>query len=282
MHPLICPVCGSGLARVERAFHCDAGHSFDIAREGYVNLLPSGAGSQKFPGDSAAMLRSRRAFLDRGHYRPLAEVVAERVASHLAADDRGDGCVAEIGSGEGYHIGTVGRVLCERGMKSPHLFGMDRSKDAARMAAKRYRDVMFFVADVWRRIPFADGSIRALLDIFSPRNPAEFARVMEPGGLLLVVIPGEGHLAELRDAVGLMGMEEDKEARVRDRLAAAGFRPLGGRTLEYPMSLGSPDLYSLVEMTPNCRHVPMHHLERLSGIEMEITASFIVLEYVRC
>jgi len=150
------------------------------------------------------------------------------------------------------------------------------------MAAKRYRGVMFFVADVWRRIPFADGSIRALLDIFSPRNPAEFARVIEPGGLLLVVIPGEGHLAELRDAAGLMGMEEDKEARIRERLSAAGFRTLGGRALEYTMRLGSPDLYSLVEMTPNRRHVPMELLERLSGMDMDVTASFIVLEFVRC
>jgi len=105
--------------------------------------------------------------------------------------------------------------------------------------------------------------------------------VMEPGGLLIVVIPGEGHLAELRDAAGLMGMEEDKEKSVGDRFSEA-FRLVGRRTLEYAMRLEGPDVAALVEMTPNRRHVLPERLKALSGVEMEITASFVVLEFTRC
>lgn len=280
MYPLICPVCGDDLKKADRTLRCGNSHSFDIAKEGYVNLLRSHSRKPGIMGDTAPMLKARREFLDRGHFERLARLVAEGVEEHLSAVPDGDGCVAEIGSGEGYNIGRTGQYLAERGKAHIRCFGMDRSRDAARMAAKRYPDITFFVADVWEKVLFRDRSIRVLLDIFSPRNPDEFARVLEPGGLLLLVIPGEAHLAELRRELDLLGMESDKEERAMQRFSR-GFRLARRRTLEYDMHLDGPELRALVEMTPNSWHIPRERLESIPDGNMRVTASFIILELVR-
>ncbi len=280
MYPLICPVCGDDLEQAGRTFRCGNAHSFDIAREGYVNLLPGRARTPKIPGDSAPMLRARREFLDRGEYAPLACLVAGAAAEHLTAPGREDGIVAEIGCGEGYYIGRVQRILAERGNGRFRFFGMDRSRDAVRMAAKRYRDITFFAGDVWERVLFRDRSVRVLLDIFAPRNPDEFARVLEPGGLLLLVIPGGEHLAELRRELDLIGLESDKEERVLRKLSG-DFRLARRRTLEYEMALESDELRALVGMSPSFHHVSGESLDRLSGRSMTVTASFIILELMR-
>ncbi len=280
IHPLICPVCGNDLIAEPGRLVCTLRHSFDIAREGYVNLLPPRRDTARVPGDPRSMVRARRNFLDHGHYEPLAELIAGLATDHLAGNPGADAVGAEIGSGEGYFIGRVRQRAEERKLGPPRCLGMDISRDAVRMAAKRYPEITFFAADVWEKVLFRDGSVRVLLDVLAPRNPAEFARVLEPGGMLVVAIPGERHLEELRRDLPLLGIEPGKQEQVEKRLSGA-FRLEQRRTLEYTMSLTGDELRDLVEMTPNYWHVATEDLERLRGRGRRITASFRILKFVK-
>jgi 23S rRNA (guanine745-N1)-methyltransferase len=275
---LICPICDAPLTRDDRALRCDNGHSFDIAREGYVNLLRDRVTGQT--GDTKEMLRARRRFLDTGHYAPLATAVSRMTLAHLAGHPGWDTPAAlDAGCGEGYYIGTLERELRATG-KPHHCYGADVAKDAVRLAAKRYPDVFFIVADIWKKLPFAGGSLHALLDIFAPRNASEFARILMPGGLLLIVIPGPHHLEELRTSLGLLGIEQQKEEHVAEQLAGA-FSLHQRESLEYQLTLNPQDVADLVTMTPNYRHRTPAIPANTSGAPLHTSASFILLAFER-
>ncbi|MDB5074166.1 MAG: methyltransferase protein [Chloroflexi bacterium] len=280
---LICPHCSAMLARDGATYRCENGHAFDVAREGYVNLLRT-----RSTGDSAEMLRARRAFLERSHYAPLAEAVCEVVDTHLrempTAGTMGNArtSILDSGCGEGYYLGRLHDYLAaQQGAERYRLWGLDSSKDAIRMAAKRYREMDFVVADCKDMIPFANGSIAALMDIFAPRNPAEFARVLAPGGLLLIVVPSPNHLGELREALDLLGMEENKLRNVQDSLRGIFSKP-EVRPLEYTMDLTAEDVALLVTMTPSHRHSPEQRLAALRPDERyRATAAFTLVACTR-
>jgi SAM-dependent methyltransferase len=167
---LACPVCGEGLARRDATLRCRNGHSFDVARQGYVNLLtgavPAGL------GDSAAMVAARADFLAAGHYRPITEALVRAAG--------GARRIVDVGAGPGHHLAAVaGAVPGRRGL------ALDASKHAARRAARAHPRVEAVVADVWRGLPLRDGAVDAVLDVFAPRHGAEFARVLAPGGALI-------------------------------------------------------------------------------------------------
>lgn len=273
--PLTCPICDAPLARRDKTFDCDRGHSYDIAREGYVNLLPPQHRTRGVKGDLSEMLRARRRFLESGYYAPLRELLAEKVAALI---DSGD-CIAEIGCGEGYYIGGVGEILSDRHGLDPRLFGMDLSKHAARLAARRYPAVQFFVGDVNRRIYLADSSLRVLLDIFAPRNPSEFARVLAPAGLALIVIPAPDHLAGLREAFGLLSIQEEKEQRTVERFAGR-FELRARVELRFPLCLPPAAVADLIAMGPSQWHrEPGWRLpEETAPVETEATFVVLALE----
>ena len=149
------------------------------------------------------------------------------------------------------------------------------------MAAQRYRQVTFIVANLKARIPFADGSVSALLNIFAPRNAAEFARVLAPGGLLLVVLPTPRHLAEARAAFALLDIQPEKERLVRESFAEH-FTLAGSEPLDYSLTLEGQSLAALIAMTPNARHVTAEMLERArQAAAFIVTASFTLLRFVR-
>lgn len=285
---LICPVCERPLAREEHVWRCPSGHSFDRAREGYIHLTGS-----RQPGDTRDMLRARRAFLERGHYAPLAEALCALALAHYAAlppEKRVLGTL-DAGCGEGYYIGYVQRALAAWASATrphepdvPPCFGLDVSRDAARLAARRYPAVTFVVADVRGRLPFASASLSLLLDVFAPRNPAEFARVVAPGGALLVVIPAPRHLAELRAALPLLGIEAEKQRQVERRLGAEGFALRETRPLELALELDATDLATLLAMTPSAWHADVAALaaEVSAGrATTAVTAAFRVLVFTR-
>lgn len=257
---LICPVCGEPLAGDGRTLRCPRGHSFDRAREGYYHLLPAGHGRSKIRGDTREMVRARRRFLERGHYAPLAQAIRERVSRERAST------VLEVGCGAGYYIGGVARDAGE--WPAPDsgrsFIGVDVSKEAVRLAARTYRDVCFLVNDVKRRLTVADGSVDVLLDIFAPRNPAEFARVVRPGGLLVVVIPRPDHLSELRERLPLLGIEPEKKARALQQFGAA-FHLEAEVVVEYRRVLEPADVLDLVGMTPSAWHVDAEALAAVEG-----------------
>jgi 23S rRNA (guanine745-N1)-methyltransferase len=267
---MICPVCGGSLHRVSSSYRCPHGHTFDVAREGYVNLLlPQEATKPR--GDTKAMLLARRRFLDVGYYAPISTALNRYIASSDI------GAVLEVGCGEGYYIGQAAAYL--GGLS---CFGVDISKEAARLAAKRYPGVQFAVEDAKRKLLFEDESIDAILSVFAPRNPAEFARVLRANGVVLVVSPEEDHLAEVRTAFNLpLGIEADKTAHIVE--AFSGEFQFSIRTpIQYRITLNQTELRDLVMMTPNAFHLGEDFFQRLEtpGLAtLETTVHCILLAF---
>ncbi|NTW28673.1 MAG: hypothetical protein HGA39_04845 [Coriobacteriia bacterium] len=274
---MICPVCEAPLVHSAATYACASGHSFDVAREGYVNLLSSRQTRRAINGDSAEMLSARRSFLDSGFYEPLREFIIgwseQALGRHHGGEAKPVG-VLEVGCGEGYYIGGAAAAWAHS--EGVAFLGTDLSKIAARMAARRYPDVFFFVADVNDRICVRDGSIGLLLDVFAPRNPDEFARVLAPGGSAVIVIPAQSHLAELRSGLGLLDIEAEKEARLLERFATQ-FTVADRSELEFPLELPRAAASWLVEMGPSHRHA---HGEVVAATTSTV-ASFVILHLRR-
>jgi 23S rRNA (guanine745-N1)-methyltransferase len=276
---------------------CPAGHAFDVAREGYVNLLSPQHRVRGISGDTADMLQARRRFLDGSHFRPLADRLAAESAGALATLERrrsaparhppepphcltgpARACVLEAGCGEGHYIGRIARELGSSNAAPIAFVGMDVSKAAARMAAKRHRNVLVFVGDTHRRIYLRSGSVRVILNVFSPRNPQEFARILEPGGRVLVVIPGEDHLAGLRENLGLLSIQEEKEKRVLSAFSD-GFRLLSTTKIHYALELPPSAVEDLVRMGPSQWHRPLIQEDPLPEQTPATGASFVLLHF---
>ncbi|WP_353902529.1 putative RNA methyltransferase [Micromonospora harpali] len=156
--------------------------------------------------------------------------------------------VVDAGAGTGRHLAAVLAAL-------PDAVGLalDVSKPALRRAARAHPRAAAALADTWRRLPLADGSVAVLLDVFAPRNGAEFRRVLHPAGVLLVVTPAEDHLAELVDALGLLKVDPDKADRVAGSLADH-FDQAAESVLRARLELTAPEVATLVGMGPSARH----------------------------
>jgi len=240
---LACPHCAQSLNRQgSGVVGCVNGHRFDIARQGYLSLL--GSRSRTDTGDSADMVQARVTFLGAGHYRPIAEHIAAMVAA---------GPVLEIGAGTGYYLGVALDGLRDKGSGAAVGIALDASRYAARRAAADPR-VGSIVADAWSRLPVRDGVSSTVLSVFAPRDPAEIARVLAPTGRLIVVTPEPDHLAEIRSAVGLLGVDAGKTDRLDDAFGGLG-QPMKRRQLRAAMNLTRGDIAALVRMGPAARHV---------------------------
>ena len=167
-----CPLCDGALRREGGALRCGAGHSFDIAREGYVNLLPVQAKHSLAPGDDKTMSAARRAFLDKGWYAPLRDALCALAVELTSASPT----VLDAGCGEGYYTSGIRQALEQAG-KTPQVAGTDISKFILRSAARRDKEVAFAVASSYH-LPLASESVELLLDCFSPLAAEEFARVL--------------------------------------------------------------------------------------------------------
>jgi 23S rRNA (guanine745-N1)-methyltransferase len=204
---LRCPICRGDLIRAGGSVRCTAGHSFDIARQGYVSLL--GPGTPKNAGDTAAMVRARNDFLAAGHFAALAAAVAD--AAEAAAG--GGGCVVDVGAGTGYYLAAVlARLPRHAGL------ALDLSRYALRLAARAHARAGAVGCDAWRALPVADGAADLVLNVFAPRDGAELARILRPGGCLLVVTPARDHLAELIGPLGLLSVDRRKQQRLSAKL----------------------------------------------------------------
>lgn len=272
---LRCPVCRAGLAVSGRTLRCEGGHHFDVARQGYVNLLAGGARAGS--GDSAAMVRARQTFLAAGHLRPLAELLAGR-AARLAGENgsRRGGLVAEVGAGTGYYLAAVlDRVAGHVGL------ALDLSKHASARAARAHPRVGAVVCDAWRPLPLRSGVVSLLLNVFAPRNGAEFRRVLRPDGALLVVTPTPHHLRELVEALGLVTVDPRKGERVRGALDAH-FEPAGETWYETRLRLHRADIETLVQMGPSAYHrSPRTLRDRVAALpeRLDVTVALEVRTY---
>lgn len=269
---LRCPVCGQGV-ELSKSVRCRAGHSFDIARQGYVNLH---AGSAPTTADTSAMVAARADFLAAGHYDVLAEVVADAAEAHLAAGRRPPPLIVDAGAGTGYWLATVlTRVGSARGL------ALDVSKYAMRRAAQAHPRIGAVVCDTWRRLPVADGSASLVLNVFAPRNAAEFARVLRGDGALLVVTPTREHLAEAVTALGLLAVDDEKDARL-DRTLGGHFELAERDHVSAPLTFATDDLRRIASMGPSAWHVSDADLDvRLAGVRTLATTASVAISVYR-
>ena len=208
---LICPVrnCGAPLERRERSLACLRGHSFDLARSGYCNLLQPQDRRSKNPGDPREAVEARRRFLDAGHGSALLQaLIAEIDALGLPGP-----AVLDVGCGEGTYLGGIAR---ERPVEA---HGIDLSAPAVDLAARRFPEITWIVGNADRFLPWAPESFDLVLSIDARLNPTEMRRVLKRGGLLLVAVPGPDDLIELREAVLGEGLTRDRMERVEAMLA---------------------------------------------------------------
>ena len=195
MPELTCPVCGGALRREARTLRCARGHSYDLAKQNYVNLLMRNQSSDKRHGDDKLMVAARQAFLDAGYYAPLREALCT-----LAVKYSGNSAdLLDVGCGEGYYTCAV-RAALEASGKDCSAVGIDISKTALIAAARRDKALSLAVASV-SALPVGDESCDLLMNVFAPHSDAEFRRVLRPGGILLKAVPLERHLYGLKAAV---------------------------------------------------------------------------------
>ncbi len=233
---LACPVCGHSLGRHDRVLRCANRHSFDLARQGYVNLLGTAPPAN---ADTAQMLAARDRFLGSGAYWPIRDAVV--------AVCTGAARVAEVGAGTGHYLAAV----LAAHQRQAHL-AIDVSTAAAKRTARQ--GLASVVADTWAGLPLLPGCLDRVLCVFAPRSPAEFARVLAPGGEVVVVTPGPRHLQRLRSLLPLLGVPVDKLQRVDASFTEAGLQGAGRDELEYELELSPGMAADVVGMGPNAFH----------------------------
>jgi 23S rRNA (guanine745-N1)-methyltransferase len=238
---LRCPICRAELTDAGAVLRCPAGHAFDVARQGYVNLS---AGRSPHVGDSAPMVADREAFLSAGHYDFVAAALVD-----AARDAYPGGLVLDAGTGTGSYLAGV-----LDGLPAATGLGLDVSKPALRRAARAHPRAGAALTDLWRPLPVADAAAGLILDVFAPRHGAEFRRVLRPDGALLVVTPAADHLGELVESHGLLRVDPDKAERVADSLGGH-FTMAQAGTHRRTMTLTAGEVRTLIGMTPSARHV---------------------------
>ena len=271
--PLLrCPSCGAELSPADGALRCPRRHSFDVARHGYVGLL---TGARATSGDDGPMARARRDFLAAGRYAPVRAAVADLAAEAAFSGGR-PATVVDVGCGTGYYLAGVLDALPDAvGL------GLDTSAHALRVAAKTHARAAAATWDVFRPFPIESERVDVLLDVFAPRNPAEFHRVLRPGGVLVVVRPFGGHLAELRRQVTQMvTVDPDKERRLHQALDP-WFEQVRTQEVEYTTPLTRQEAVDLVLMTPSARHVTEAELSDDGALPDQVTVSVLATAYRR-
>ena len=251
---LVCPVCGGALLRTERQYTCPAGHSFDVAKEGYVNLLCTSKSADKM-GDRKESAAARHAFLERGYYGCLKEALTPLL----------HGNVLDICCGEGYYDSVPADGA---------LYGFDLSKTMVRLAAKRKNGGQYFVANL-ARMPVAEGSIDTALHLFAPFHDRAFARVLAPGGRMYSVTTVAHHLLQIKETVYDRPYPNDEIVPKSPLLEMERqFR------VAQEVQIPAPDLQTLFAMTPYYYRTAPTLRQRLDAIEqLPVTLDFLVTVY---
>jgi 23S rRNA (guanine745-N1)-methyltransferase len=268
--PLACTVrgCGRPLTLTDRRLSCDAGHSFDVARSGYVSLLQPQDRRSRSPGDSKEVVAARARLLDAGVGRATIEAIVEAA---LKADARGPLVAAELGCGSGELLGALAaaRELCG--------VGIDLSTAAVAAAAHRFPNQTWVVANADRRLPLLDTSVHMVLSLNGRRNPEECARVLAPGGRLIVAVPAADDLIELRAQVQGEGVPRERaDAVVAEH--AERFEVVERITVRTRHRLERDALRDLLRGTyRGARASAARRVEALEALDVTVASELLVL-----
>ena len=261
---LICPICGCALQRQEREYRCDNRHSFDIARQGYVNLLTVQQEKSLHPGDTREQVLSRRAFLDENYYAPIAGALCE-TALELAAE----GPILDIGCGEGYYSAKLAQAL------NTELAGLDISKEAVRVAAAKYKNALWLCGTA-AHLPVADHTAGCITSLFALTMPEEVRRVRKEDGLYLQVLAAQDHLLGLKSIIypELKLKEKDSVPEL------PGFRLVKSVPIRFTFTVEGAQVQNLLSMTPHVYRISKEGADRLVATDtLTDTASCVLNAY---
>ncbi len=260
---MICPICGKTLTRGEKSFSCIKRHSFDLAKQGYVNLLPVQNKKSLHPGDTKEMLLARREFLNSGIYMPICSSVTE--TAYKLLKNTANPQIVDIGCGEGYYTTAIKNTV-----KGCSCMGIDISKDAVKMACSRDKEIVWAVATAGC-LPVADNSTELITAMFSLISKDEYTRILKKGGYIIEVIAGNNHLIELKHIIYDDVYKQDKKpAYISD-----SFKEISREEQEFSFTLDNAQLKNLLMMTPHLWRIKKENREKLEQTEnLTLTAHY--------
>ena len=262
---LVCPICGGCLQREQRQYVCENRHSFDIARQGYVNLLPVQQKHSIAPGDTREQVLSRRAFLEAGYYAPIAEALISAAQKYGVSGD-----ILDIGCGEGWYSAQLADAL------GANLTGLDISKEAVRCAAAKYKGKLWLTATA-AHIPVKSGSADLVTSLFAITLPEEFSRVLKQDGLYFQVLAAQDHL------LGLKGIIYD-ELKFKEKDSVPdlpGFTRLESIPIRFTFTVEGEQIRNLFSMTPHVFRIGKAGAARLEATETLTDTASCVLNVFR-
>lgn len=261
---LICPLCGAEMRRTDKAWVCPRRHSFDIARQGYVNLLAVQQKHALHPGDTREQVLSRRAFLEAGYYDPIADALI-----HAARKANVSGELLDVGCGEGYYGSRLSAAL------GVPLTGLDISKEAVRCAAAKYKDALWLCATA-SHIPVKDHSAGLLTSLFALTLPQEFHRVLRPDGLFFQVLAAQDHLLGLKSII-----YDELHLKEKDTVPSLpGFELAASIPIRFSFTVEGKQVQNLLSMTPHVFRIGKEGAQRLKNTgSLTDTASCVLNVY---
>ncbi len=271
----ICPLCGGPLMQLGNVLRCPKGHSFDVAKEGYIHLLPVQNKRTKAPGDSKEMVAARARFLEEGHYEVFARTLA-RLCVDKAKTQTAPLHILDMGCGEGYYSRAVAQELSRQGLKF-ELIGLDIAKPAVRRAAKLAPDHCSYAVASCFDCPIQDGWADIALNVFSPFAQDETLRVLRSGGLLIYAVPGPRHLFGLKEVL----YKEPYENPVQ-LIDYPGFWQESSVDAEDTIRVEGSSVQDLFCMTPYYWKTPREGAERLAACNaVETPIQFRFLRFTK-
>ena len=245
---LICPICGNQLHKADRSFVCENRHSFDIARQGYVNLLTVQQKHSLAPGDTREQVLSRRSFLEADFYAPIARTLIDTAVKYGVSGE-----ILDIGCGEGWYSAQLAQAL------DLPLTGLDISKEAVRCAAAKYKNACWLCATA-AHIPVPDASAGLVTSLFALTLPEEFHRVLAPDGLYFQVLAAEDHLLGLKSII-----YDELHHKEKDTVPELpGFERLESFPIRFSFTVAGDQIQNLFSMTPHVFRIGKSGAERLA------------------
>ena len=272
----ICPICNEKLNKESNSFVCSKNHSFDIAKQGYVNLLPVNKRHSDDPGDTKEMVLSRREFLESGKYQCFSDKLNELVLKYFGNSQKIS--ILDCGCGEGYYDGRLMEKL-DKLKINYSLAGFDISKNAVRFSAGKYKKGMFAVASCFN-MPVADESFDLAINIFAPMVDKELYRVLKNDGYFIYAVPGKRHLMGLKEVLYENTYENEEKHTEYD-----GFEFVKRVSVKDIVNASGDNLINLFKMTPYYFKTEKEATNRLLSvgeIKTEIHFDFLIYKKVSC
>ena len=261
---LLCPICAAPLRQTDKTFRCEAGHSFDMARQGYVNLLPVQNKRSLNPGDTREQVLSRRAFLEAGFYAPIAEALCSAAKELNCA-----GPILDVGCGEGWYSAQLSDAL------NAPLVGLDISKEAVRCAAAKYKNAQWICGSA-ARLPVESGSVGLITSLFALTVPEEFKRVLRSDGYYFQVLAQEDHLLGLKSIIYPKLLHKEKNTTPD----LPGFTLVRQIPIRFTFTVEGAQVQNLLSMTPHVYRISKEGAQRLQETDkLTDTASAVLNIY---